>query len=155
MLIVAAPRAHAVALAVVVAAGLAVWTVIEYVTHRFVMHGLEPVRGWHAQHHRDTTALIGAPTLLSAALIFVLVFLPAMASTDKWRAAALTLGVLTGYLVYGITHHAIHQWETNNAWLRRRKQWHALHHRLGRRGCYGVTTSFWDHVFRSTPASRL
>lgn len=154
LVIVSGPRAHAVALAVFVATGLAAWTVIEYAMHRFIMHGLRPVRGWHAKHHRHATALIGAPTLLSAALIFVLVFLPALVSTDKWRASALTLGVLTGYLIYGITHHAIHQWEASSAWLRRRKHWHELHHQLGQRACYGVTSSFWDHVFRTTPDLR-
>ncbi len=154
VLIVASPRAHAVRLAAFVVAGLAMWTVIEYVMHRFVMHWLDPIRRWHAQHHRHTTALIGAPTLLSATGIFLVVFLPAMASMDVWRASALTLGVMTGYLGYGITHHAIHQWHGDNAWLRRRKRWHALHHDRGHHAWYGVTTSFWDHVFRSAAPMR-
>ncbi len=33
--------------------GLAAWTVLEYGLHRFVLHRLPPLRGWHAQHrHR-------------------------------------------------------------------------------------------------------
>ena len=149
VLIAGAPRAQGLALTGFVGAGLIVWTLIEYVMHRFVMHGVDPIRRWHAQHHRHTTALIGAPTLLSATGLLLVVFLPAMASTDVWRASALTLGVMTGYLGYGITHHAIHQWDGDNAWLRRRKQWHQLHHYRRQHACYGVTTSFWDHVFRS------
>ncbi|MGB6450997.1 MAG: sterol desaturase family protein [Steroidobacteraceae bacterium] len=151
VLIVRSPRARALELAAFVVAGLAVWTVIEYVMHRFVMHGLDPIRRWHAQHHRHTTALIGAPTLLTATAVFLVVFLPAVAATDVWRGSALTLGVVTGYLCYGITHHAVHQWHGDNAWLRRRKRWHALHHDRGQHAWFGVTTSFWDHVFRTAP----
>ena len=88
--------------------------------------------------------------MLSASLIFVLVFLPAWLLGNTWSASALTLGVLTGYLAYAVTHHATHHWRGNSAWLKRRKHWHAQHHhRTGQPGCYGVTSGFWDHVFRS------
>ena len=145
--------------------GLAGWTAIEYAIHRFVLHGLAPFKRWHEEHHQRPTALIGAPTILSASLIFGLVFLPALALGGPWRACALTLGVLTGYLLYAITHHAAHHWPAESAWLKRRKRWHALHHHdAGRRGGYGVTSAFWDHVFGSArptasspaePAGRL
>jgi len=69
---------------------------------------------------------------------------------DLWRASALTLGLLTGYLGYAITHHAIHHWRADNAWLKERKYWHALHHHSEQPGCYGVTSSVWDRVFGST-----
>ena len=39
----------------------------------------------------------------------------------------MTLGVLIGYYGYAFTHHAAHHWRHENAWLRRRKRWHALH----------------------------
>ena len=130
--------------------GLGGWTAIEYAMHRFILHGLEPFRRWHAEHHERPMALIYTPTILSAALIVSLVFLPALALSNLWRACALTLGVLTGYLAYSITHHAAHHWRADNAWLRGRKRWHALHHHhVGPPGCYGVTTAFWDYVFSS------
>jgi cyclopropane-fatty-acyl-phospholipid synthase len=133
-----------------VVAGLASWSAIEYVLHRFVLHSLEPFRRWHAEHHERPTALICAPTLLSATLIGTLVFLPAVLLAGWWPACALTLGVLIGYLGYAITHHALHHWHSNNAWLKRRKRWHALHHHSGQAACYGVTSPLWDHVFGST-----
>lgn len=129
--------------------GLAAWTLIEYAMHRFVLHGLPPFRGWHAQHHERPTARIASPTILSASLIFGLVFLPALALGDLWTACALTLGVLAGYLGYAITHHATHHWQVDNAWLKRRKRAHALHHHLAQPGGYGVTSTFWDRVFGS------
>ncbi len=153
-LVLAAPSGQRLESAVVVVLGLVSWTVVEYLLHRFVLHGLAPFKHWHEEHHQRPTALICAPTILSASLIFVLVFLPVLALGGLWRACALTLGLLTGYLLYAITHHATHHWQAENVWLKRRKRWHALHHHgAGRRASYGVTSGFWDHVFASTPAS--
>jgi cyclopropane-fatty-acyl-phospholipid synthase len=132
-------------------AGLLSWTLIEYALHRFVLHGLQPFRGWHEAHHQRPTALICAPTIFSATLIAVLVFLPAWAIGDLACACSLTLGLLVGYLAYATTHHATHHWRATHSWLKARKRWHALHHHGREPACYGVTSSFWDHVFGSGP----
>jgi cyclopropane-fatty-acyl-phospholipid synthase len=134
--------------------GLVAWTLVEYVLHRFVLHGIQPFRAWHAEHHRRPRALIGTPTILSAALIAALVFLPAVVLSDLWRACALTFGLLTGYLVYAIVHHATHHWHADNAWLRHVKRHHALHHSpIATPGRYGVSSAFWDFVFRTNGRS--
>jgi len=86
-----APRAAALEAVGLAVLGLAAWTLIEYALHRFVLHGLQPFARWHADHHRRPSALIGASTLLSAALFTALVFLPALAWGGPWRACALTL----------------------------------------------------------------
>jgi cyclopropane-fatty-acyl-phospholipid synthase len=146
----AGPREGGWQMAGAVAAGLASWTAVEYALHRFVLHGLQPFQRWHAEHHRRPTALICTPTILTAALFAALVFAPALWLAGPWVACALTLGVLTGYLVYATTHHATHHWRGGGAWLKQRKRWHARHHHGGEAaGCYGVTTGFWDHVFGS------
>ncbi len=131
--------------------GLLGWTLLEYLLHRFVLHGLQPFRDWHLQHHRRPTALIGIPALLSAPLMALLVFLPALLLLDVWRAGALTLGVLVGYLLYSITHHALHHWHgIDNRWLSRRRRYHAWHHgTLAQPGHYGVTSGFWDRLLGS------
>jgi sterol desaturase/sphingolipid hydroxylase (fatty acid hydroxylase superfamily) len=150
-LLVDGPREQRVEIVAFALAGLGSWTAIEYALHRFVLHGLQPFRRWHEEHHRRPSALIFTPTILSAALIAALVFIPALLVADLWRACALTLGVLTGYLTYTITHHAVHHWRADNAWLKQRKRWHALHHhRIEQPGYYGVTSAFLDHVFGST-----
>ena len=155
LLLSAGPRAQWLDMAALVLLGLIGWTALEYALHRFVLHGLPPFSRWHAEHHKRPTALICAPTVLSASLIFLLVFLPALALGGEWRACAITFGVLTGYLAYAITHHATHHWHTDNAWVMRRKHWHALHHsRFRPPGHYGVTSGYWDRVFNtSTPTS--
>lgn len=150
-LLVAGPHGQRLEIVVFAGVGLAGWTIIEYVLHRFVMHGLRPFSHWHAEHHQRPTALICTPTILSAMLIATLVFLPALVlSGNLWSTCALTLGVLVGYLSFSITHHAIHHWSADSAWLEQRKRWHALHHHnIGQSGCFGVTSSLWDHVFGS------
>ncbi|MDY7537394.1 sterol desaturase family protein [Undibacterium sp. RTI2.1] len=130
--------------------GLLSWTLIEYVLHRFVLHGVRPFSTWHQEHHQRPTALICTPTILSAMLIFGLVFLPTLVIADLWRASSLTLGLLTGYLLYTITHHATHHWRANYAWLLRRKRWHAVHHHPSKKiSHFGVTNAFWDKIFGS------
>lgn len=157
-LLLAAPRAQAPWLAALAVAGLAGWSLIEYLLHRFVLHGLPPFSHWHAEHHRRPGALICTPTLLSASLIILLVFVPALLLSDWWLASALTFGLLSGYLIYAVTHHALHHagppGATRSAWLQRRRHWHKLHHgsvhHLQRRpGHYGVTTAFWDQLLGS------
>lgn len=149
-LMINGPREQRVEIIVFALAGLISWTAIEYALHRFVLHGLQPFRRWHEEHHRRPMALIFTPTILSAALIVILIFIPALLVVGLWCAFALTLGVLTGYLSYTITHHAVHHWRADSGWLKRRKRWHALHHhRIEQSGYYGVTSSFLDHVFGS------
>jgi len=128
--------------------GLAAWTLVEYLLHRFVLHRVEPFKRLHATHHQRPTALIGSPTLMTAALFALLVFAPTQAALGLWRACALTLGMVCGYLRYTIIHHGVHHWRSSTPWLQRRKRWHGLHHRMFAQPiCFGVTSSLWDHVF--------
>jgi cyclopropane-fatty-acyl-phospholipid synthase len=144
-----APRSYGPTAAAFALIGLAAWTVIEYIFHRFILHGLQPFRGWHDEHHQRPRARICTPTVFSASLILVLVFLPAWAIGSEWSACAVTLGVLSGYFSYAVLHHAAHHWRSDNEWLKRRKRWHALHHHSNEPACFGVTSSFWDRVFGS------
>jgi len=148
-MLLAAPVTHLPAAAALVLAGAAAWTAAEYALHRFVLHGLQPFAGWHAEHHRRPQALIGTPTLLSLLLVAALVLAPLWWLAGPWRALALTLGVQCGYLAYSATHHAVHHGRGHGPWLKQHRHWHALHHHAQPPGCYGVTTRCWDHVFGS------
>lgn len=133
-----------------VSAGVVMWSGMEYVLHRFVLHEFPVLRMWHQSHHARPRALICTPTFLSATLIGSLVFLPLYLILDRWFAMGITLGVLLGYLGYALTHHAIHHWRADNSWLEDRRHWHAMHHRANSRAaCFGVTSTIWDRVFRS------
>ncbi|MDP9124423.1 MAG: sterol desaturase family protein [Pseudomonadota bacterium] len=149
-LAVDAPRKQGLALVLWIAAGLVAWSLIEYLFHRFLLHGMSPFREWHALHHARPTARIASPTLFSAALIAGLVALPAWLMWGGWPACALTLGVTFGYYAYAITHHATHHWRAAGPWARGRKRWHAAHHHANDAArCFGVTSGIWDVVFRT------
>lgn len=147
------------------AVGAATWTLLEYLLHRFVLHGLSPFKQWHAEHHRRPEACIAAPTLLTVSL-FTTLLLPVFWWLDLWPAIALGFGMLGGYFGYAIVHHTLHQphrplgARPQRSRLRRQRRWHARHHRrmspapadLGGSqtpGHYGVTSAFWDIVFRT------
>jgi cyclopropane-fatty-acyl-phospholipid synthase len=144
-----APRSLHWALVLCGLGGLALWTLIEYGVHRFVLHRIPPFRDMHEMHHRNPRQLIGTPTVVTATIFVVIVFLSALWFAGIWLASALTLGVLVGYIVYSVVHHATHHWWSSSEWFKRRKQIHGRHHRFGAEGNYGVTTSLWDHVFGS------
>ena len=132
--------------------GLLLWTLIEYLLHRFVLHQLPPFRGWHALHHARPRALICGPTVLSSLLIAALVAAPAWALLGAAHAQALTLGLVLGYLAYGVVHHSMHH-GGGGRWMQARRRWHALHHHAPAAAGYGVSTGLWDHVFATVPTA--
>jgi cyclopropane-fatty-acyl-phospholipid synthase len=150
MTVLTVPAAHVRQAVAWVFAGAAGWTLAEYALHRFVLHGVQPFKRWHAMHHERPLALIATPTVLTAALFAALVALPAWWLFPLWHACALVLGVMLGYLAYIVTHHAVHHAHFGSRWLHRHKRWHALHHRAGSQACYGVSLPLWDHVFGSS-----
>lgn len=142
--------------------GAAAWTLVEYGVHRFVLHGLPPFSRWHAEHHHRPGALIGAPTWLTASLFGGFAALPAWWLMGARPAAALTLGLVAGYLAYGVIHHATHGelpgLDRRGAWLTRRRRWHALHHARShaigeRHSNFGVSAGWWDRVFGTCRAT--
>jgi hypothetical protein len=123
LLIGYAPRGEWRHIVLSAAGGLAVWPLIEYALHRYVLHRLEPFRGWHMEHHNRPRAFICTPTIFSAGLIFTLVFLPALASWNLWVGTGLTLGVTIGYLAFSWTHHAVHYWRADRRPANSRGGW--------------------------------
>lgn len=147
-LLIAAPRSAGIKTLAAVVTGLLIWSLIEYVMHRFVLHHITPFRRLHEEHHRRPQALLATPTLLSAALIVAFVFFPATLLGNLWIGCGITLGVAMGYFAFGIIHYAVHHGRLHGAWLRQCQRLHALHHRSPDYH-YGVTMSFWDRVFRT------
>ncbi len=154
LLLFAGPRTGSIESALWMASGLAGWTCLEYGLHRFVLHGLRPFSTWHEEHHRRPAASIYSPAFVSIIAIAAFVYWPAWLIVGPWPACALTFGVVAGDLAYSVTHHAVHHWSARDGWLGRRKRWHGLHHAwvpdfAGAPGNYGVTSPFWDYVFRT------
>jgi sterol desaturase/sphingolipid hydroxylase (fatty acid hydroxylase superfamily) len=129
--------------------GVGAWTFLEYVLHRWVLHQVPLIAPMHAAHHRSPRELLGTPTWVTLVMIWSLFFLPTWWLWSFTAASGLTAGVMTGYLWYGILHHAAHHGRPRllikclPGCLRR----HLRHHSSKRPVNFGFTTSLWDHVF--------
>jgi sterol desaturase/sphingolipid hydroxylase (fatty acid hydroxylase superfamily) len=128
-------------------AGLASWSALEYVLHRWVLHRVPPFRGLHEQHHRHTAALIGTPTWVSAPL-FVALWIALAREVAAPAAGGFTTGLMLGYLIYAFVHDTVHHRRVRpGSWLYRAKLRHARHHRPGANADFGVSTGLWDRIF--------
>ncbi|HEX3876046.1 MAG TPA: sterol desaturase family protein [Bryobacteraceae bacterium] len=134
---------------IAVAAGLFLWTLLEYGIHRFAFHGFLP----HYQHHEDPKdpKYIASPLWLSGGtslLLWALMRIPA----GSWARSSLTqAAIISGYLFYEWLHLRIHANEAGGPLLTELRKRHYYHHFADERFHYGVTTNVWDRVFRSLP----
>jgi 4-hydroxysphinganine ceramide fatty acyl 2-hydroxylase len=140
--------------------GLGVWTLMEYLVHRFVLHVAFPAgKSWtsrvlhrlfdasHADHHAqpfDGYHINGhLDTLLVAVWLMPLSFL-----APPYTASMAVAGLFAGYAAEEWAHHAMHfdnfRWRYFQ-YVRRRHLYH--HSRLGVGTAYGITSDLWDKVF--------
>jgi len=137
--------------------GLAFWTLFEYVFHRYVFH-FSPrgefqervsflFHGVHHQYPNDKKRLVMpiALSLLIAVLLFVL--FGAIFGDWVWGFWA---GFGLGYLTYDMTHYSIHHFKRpQTKWLKNLWKSHIDHHFRDSNKGYGVSSPFWDRVFRT------
>jgi sterol desaturase/sphingolipid hydroxylase (fatty acid hydroxylase superfamily) len=136
--------------------GILLWTLLEYVLHRFVFHlraRNATLRGildtLHQNHHadpRDIRFLLVQPAY--ALVISAVIASGIVAITGKpfWMAG-LMCGIWAGFLAYETVHYRVHLSSSETGWIRKRRRAHFHHHFSNARRCFGVTTSLWDHVF--------
>jgi sterol desaturase/sphingolipid hydroxylase (fatty acid hydroxylase superfamily) len=133
-----------------VLAGLAAWTLLEYLVHRFVFHRYSSVgRRLHQLHHDHPNDPDAERSSLSTPLIALPIGFLLIGAAGAEDGSAIFAGLLLGYLAFIAVHCAVHRWPIGpNSWLYSAKLRHLTHHRF--ENCnYGVTTIFWDIVFRT------
>lgn len=131
------------------ALGVLAWSLAEYWIHRLVFHGATPFEAMHQQHHalpRDWIGIAPWGTFAGFAVIWLLAAIVVGAAPG----AAITAGVMAGYLFYCVIHVSMHHDRARGfgrygAMMRRL---HQAHHRGGR-GNFGVSSPIWDLVFRT------
>jgi cyclopropane-fatty-acyl-phospholipid synthase len=130
--------------------GIALWTAVEYLMHRYVLHRLAP----HYQHHAEpeTLAYIFAPFALSGTSAVVLWGLLALIAGSWQRGALIMAGTVAGYLCYEALHVRMHSRVAGGPLLRALRKHHFYHHFADDSRCYGVTSPIWDYVFRTNSA---
>lgn len=139
--------------------GLLVWTLSEYVLHRWVFHWFEDtprgrrihflLHGVHHDYPNDKDRLV-MPLLTSIPL--GVLFAAAFIGSAGWRLGEpLFAGFTLGYLLYDGTHYAVHHFKQTTRLGRFIKRHHMLHHHMDHDGGFGVSSPLWDYVFRTMP----
>ena len=138
--------------------GLFVWTFVEYIMHRFIFHYIPTNKPWaerlhfifHGVHHdypSDAKRLVLPPSVsipLSTGFYFLFnAILPAN------NIFGFFPGFILGYLIYDISHYAIHHFNFKGSIWKKIKQHHMLHHYQDPQKGYGVSSPLWDKIFRS------
>jgi sterol desaturase/sphingolipid hydroxylase (fatty acid hydroxylase superfamily) len=135
-------------------AGYAIWTLFEYLLHRFVFHHMPFFVGLHRAHHDESLELIGTPTVYSMFFLYFTAYWPLVLMFDTQVALCLMAGFITGYISYVGVHFLVHHKGSGGyAFMRKLKRQHAVHHHGTGERNFGVTTVFWDKVFGTHQAT--
>lgn len=138
--------------------GLFIWTLTEYLLHRFIFH-FEPKSNFgkklhfifHGVHHdypNDTKRLVMPPSVsIPLASLFYILFLLIFGSV---QVSPFFVGFITGYLFYDITHYAVHHFNMKSKFWLYIKNHHMLHHYKWDDLGFGVSQPIWDFIFGTT-----
>ncbi|PVH89776.1 Inositolphosphorylceramide-B hydroxylase [Cadophora sp. DSE1049] len=139
--------------------GLFLWTLVEYVLHRFLFHldkwlpdnrvALTTHFLLHGIHHylpMDKLRLVMPPTLFLALATPFWKLAHAVFYWDWCVATAVFCGGIFGYICYDLTHYFLHHRTLPSYW-RELKKYHLQHHFMDYENGFGVTSRFWDVIF--------
>jgi dihydroceramide fatty acyl 2-hydroxylase len=151
-----ASRTHgmeAAALASLLAAGVVVWQLLEYLIHRFLFHaastsywGITLHFLFHGCHHKfpmDHERLVFPP--VPATPVVCLVYQAAHALLAAGPAKALFSGIIFGYVFYDCVHYSMHHGrKLQPGLLRELKSRHMHHHFHDHSHGYGISSVLFD-----------
>ena len=142
----------------VFAFGFFVFTFIEYLVHRYVFHMGTYTRirekiqylfhGVHHEYPRDKERLAMPPLASVSIAVVLFVFFWLVAGTLGWVFGS---GFIAGYAFYLSMHYAVHAFRPPKNFMRIMWRYHSIHHYKNHEVAYGVSSPFWDMVFRTLP----
>ncbi len=137
--------------------GIFIWSLAEYLLHRFIFH--IPVKTdfgkrvkfiFHGVHHDypyDSKRLVMPPSAsVPLAIVFFLLF---WLTFGNVYVLPFFSGFLIGYLFYDMTHYAVHHFNMHNKFWLKIKNHHIRHHFKDEDKGFGVSSPFWDVIFRT------
>lgn len=138
--------------------GLLLWTLMEYVIHRWAFH-YHPksetgkrvhflVHGIHHDYPRDSTRLV-MPLLVSIPLAALFFFLFKLSFGSYYLN--IFSGFLLGYMAYDSIHYATHHFKMEGKLGKFLKNYHLKHHYSDDNTAYGVSNPMWDYIFGTVP----
>jgi 4-hydroxysphinganine ceramide fatty acyl 2-hydroxylase len=144
------------------AGGVLLWTLTEYVIHRWVFH-YHPktetgkkvhflVHGIHHDYPRDATRLV-MPLLVSVPLALFFFYLFMLLFGGYYLVVF--SGFVLGYVSYDSIHYATHHINLKGKVGGFLRSYHLRHHYEDEHTAYGVSNPLWDYIFRSIPSYML
>ncbi|MCH8034917.1 MAG: sterol desaturase family protein [Bacteroidetes bacterium] len=140
-----------------IVAGLFIWTITEYLLHRFIFHfhttsnfGKRITFMFHGVHHdypNDTKRLV-MPPAVSIPLATGFFFLFKVLVGDIF-VAPFFIGFIAGYLFYDISHYAIHHFNMHSKFWLVIKNHHMIHHYQRPELGFGVSSPLWDLILKT------
>src|SRR5216683_2906324 len=145
------------------AAGCVTWTFVEYLFHRYVLHGrfppgkglirrflherLDPLHWDHHMRPFDGRHISGE---LKDILPLFAVAAPFSFLFPVYTLPALLAGVVQSYVGEEWLHYFLHFGKSRNRYFRHLKRYHLYHHSpRGMEKGYGITSGIWDILFHT------
>ena len=143
--------------------GLLVWTLTEYLLHRFMFHfratgqiGRRFVFMFHGLHHDEpecATRLV-MPPVPAVLIVTVLYNLFSLVVPNQYMLAFMAF-FMSGYLCYDYIHYATHHFAMTSKVGRFLRSYHLKHHFSHEASKFGVSNPLWDYVFRTVEGPPL
>lgn len=139
--------------------GLLLWTLTEYLLHRYLFHRIGPslagrrfyfvLHGVHHDFPTDGSRLVmplGVSIPMGVAIYLLLRVTVGAAAGGAWVDPVFA-GFGAGYLAYDGIHYATHHFRMTSPIGRWLKRYHMVHHHTGEDARWGVSSPLWDWVF--------
>ena len=146
------------AVAALLLLGILLWTLLEYLIHRYIFHYQPKTRlgkrvhyiihGVHHDYPNDARRLVMPPSIsVPLAFLFYGLFFLMFGRL----APSVFAGLVFGYVCYDMLHYATHHFSMNRGPLLWLKQYHLRHHYKDDHVGYGISSPLWDYIFRTRP----
>ena len=133
--------------------GCIYWTGCEYYFHRFIMHDSNQRKGVarllnHSHHHSDPPDI----RVTTPHRLFMITGSGILVALSIWFNNYFTLfcGYFVGFTIFCLMHVVLH-----HSWSKKifphLHQFHIHHHCGHPDKCFGVTLTWWDHLFGTMP----
>jgi sterol desaturase/sphingolipid hydroxylase (fatty acid hydroxylase superfamily) len=148
-------------------AGWFVWTLVEYLMHRFFFHyhpKTEKLKRVfflvHGVHHAQPlcrTRLVMPPAIsIPLGVTFYGVFhvmFDLLLVRPLWFSPVFS-GFVIGYIAYDLMHYTLHHARAKGGYMAMCRRQHMRHHGTCPGMRFGVSSPVWDYVFGTMPKSR-
>ncbi len=130
------------------------WTFAEYMIHRFWSHTKGNKSKLNAltrhQHHHSHPTQISVKFFQRVLMFFTCLIL-FLAGIYIHSFLFYIAGLMTGFSFFCLVHYVLHQ-----SWAKRMfpalLRFHMVHHLKQPDRCFGVSVTWWDRIYKTTPA---